>query len=358
MYTLVDLFFSRMINDSLNQNQTKRILITGASSGIGYQAVLKLLRSRNHTIIMPCRSSKRAEETKMSLLRDGILAEDLSRFGYFPIMDLSDLNSVERFVRELFVEGSFIDTLVFNAGLQYTGFDTPRLSKQGIELTFAVNHLANQYIFQRIFPLIKNSRSSRIIITSSEVHDPSSPGGRIGSPANLGELKGLELLGNCHMLDGSLKFNADKAYKDSKLCNLLFAKEIVKRAGLVGAKINVIAWAPGLVIPKTDQGFFRYSRKNNELGQRIFAFIARDLLGVTETIVNAGELLRDLCIDKNYESDSFEFYSNKLLGPRRHVFESSAVSNDADDSHLSHLLWQRTYRICKQHNPNLEFSFT
>jgi protochlorophyllide reductase len=62
----------------------------------------------------------------------------------------------------------------------------------------------------------------RIVVTASSVHDPESPGGAQGVPASLGTLDGLRLQGkDCEMLDGN-SFNADKAYKDSKVCTLNF----------------------------------------------------------------------------------------------------------------------------------------
>jgi protochlorophyllide reductase len=58
----------------------------------------------------------------------------------------------------------------------------------------------------------------RIVVTASSVHDPESPGGAQGVPATLGNLEGLQRQGkDCEMLDGT-RFNADKAYKDSKVC--------------------------------------------------------------------------------------------------------------------------------------------
>jgi protochlorophyllide reductase len=66
------------------------------------------------------------------------------------------------------------------------------------------------------------ARDGRIVVTASSVHDPESPGGAQGVPATLGTLDGLRLQGkNCDMLDGN-PFNADKAYKDSKVCTHYF----------------------------------------------------------------------------------------------------------------------------------------
>ena len=62
-----------------------------------------------------------------------------------------------------------------------------------------------------------NPVGGRVVVTASGVHDPESPGGAQGIPATLGDLSGLEKEGkNCEMIDGS-PFNADKAYKDSKV---------------------------------------------------------------------------------------------------------------------------------------------
>ena len=90
------------------------------------------------------------------------------------------------------------------------------------------------------------------------------------------------------MLDGSGSFNAEKAYKDSKLCNLLMAREAERRLREQGMLLPVLAWSPGLVIPRSDGGFFRYSRSHNPLAKALFAMVARDLLRLTETPQRAG----------------------------------------------------------------------
>ena len=139
------------------------------------------------------------------------------------------------------------------------------------------------------------------------------------------------------MIDGN-KFNADKAYKDSKLCNILFAKELSKRLKRARLPISVIAWAPGLVISRNSQGFFRYSRKYNQLGQILFASLARDLLRITTSNEKAGMLLTDLVCSLKYNKSKFFYYSNKIISPGKFVFEKTNISEEAQREGLSNNL--------------------
>ena len=101
---------------------------------------------------------------------------------------------------------------------------------------------------------------SRIIITSSDVHNPKSSGGNIGQKAGLNELINFK-----DEIQVPFKnFSADKSYKNSKLCNILFAKELSKRLSFKKKNISVLSWAPGLVIPDKELGFFRYSQTFNK----------------------------------------------------------------------------------------------
>ena len=83
---------------------------------------------------------------------------------YTPIMDLSDLKDIDNLCFELKKRRLNIDVLILNAGLQYTGSKTPRRSVQGIELTFAVNHLGHQYLVQRILPLLLKYRHFQYLL--------------------------------------------------------------------------------------------------------------------------------------------------------------------------------------------------
>ena len=163
--------------------------------------------------------------------------------------DLSELARVERCTAALLLAAEAIDSLVLNAGLQYCGASEPRWSAQGFELTLAVNHLAHQALLQRLLPLLLRGTAPRLVVTSSEVHDPTTAGGTVGHPAGLGDLAGLRQGPGAAMLDGGA-FNAEKAYKDSKLCNLLLVRELERRLRQQGQSLPMLAWSPGLVIPR------------------------------------------------------------------------------------------------------------
>ncbi|WP_269623106.1 SDR family NAD(P)-dependent oxidoreductase [Prochlorococcus marinus] len=324
----------------------RRIVITGATSGIGYQAALKMILDQ-HEIIVPCRDLASRERFINSLKKDNIIFSQIKYRVDLPIADLSDLKSIEEFTDKLIHQNKQIDTLILNAGLQYTGSKEIRRSKQNIELTFAVNHLSHQYITQRLMPLVCKSNYPRIIVTASEVHNPESSGGKIGQPAGLGEMLGIKSSLTFETIDGISTFNADKSYKDSKLCNILFTLELISRLQLNNFPVNVICWAPGLVIPRSKSGFFRYSRKYNEIGQIIFAFFARDVLHITETPEKAGQLLTEIATIFPNKPYQFLYLSNIIKRPGMMLLSKSNVSKEANDTSKAKELWDLTNEILK-----------
>jgi protochlorophyllide reductase len=314
--------------------QRRRILLTGASSGIGHQAAL-VLRRAGHQLTLPCRDAATAEACLDRLEADAGPGPP----AVAPVCDLADLASVERSATELLHRGEPVDCLVLNAGLQYSGAPEPQRSAQGHELTIAVNHLGHQALAMRLLPLLLAGQSPRVVVTGSEVHDPSSPGGRVGQPAGLGDLAGLRSGAGFLMVDGCSPFNAEKAYKDSKLCNLLFARELERRLRLRGTPMPVLAWSPGLVIPRSSGGFFRSSRTSNEWGQRLFALVARDLLRITATPQQAGGLLGELATGSAHGGAGFRYWSNRVVGPGRLSFELAEPSSEASNGSLAQKLW-------------------
>ena len=331
-----------MTKDSLIfNNYGKNILITGASSGIGFYALVNFLKKENYLFI-PVRSFSRGQDLKFKL-RNFFDNDFLNKFlNLIYDADFSDLNNIKK-IRKFIIEKKVrIDILILNAGMQYTGGLYPKVSKQGIELTFAINHLAHFYLTNILISFINSSFESRIIITSSDVHDPKSSGGNIGKKAGLNNLIDFK----DEILVPFKNFSADKSYKNSKLCNILFAKELSNRLSIKKNNISVLSWAPGLVIPDNELGFFRYSQPYNKFGYFIFSSFAKNIFGISEDVSNAGNILSNLALNKNYNNSIYTHLSNKLISFRKHKLIDCETSFESNNSDLSKKLWKLSEELC------------
>ena len=246
----------------------KRIIVTGANSGVGLEGA-KILAKAGHDVVCACRNQAKAD------------AAASATGGTAAVCDLADLSSVRSFAKTV----SNVDVLVLNAGLALNTKDAaPTRTKDGFELTIGTNHLGHFLLYNLLEDkLAKSNQNPRLVVTASPVHDPLSGGGKVGSTATLGDLSGLKSA-TFDMVDGG-PFDADKAYKDSKLCNLLFTAEASRRLAKKNAKATAHAFSPGL-IPAPD-GFFRYQPK---LFAKTFNAIATKA-GVAETAQFGGACL-------------------------------------------------------------------
>ena len=320
----------------------KNILITGGNSGLGFFALINLLKTKNNIyILIKSPTRKREFLNKIEKYFDVNYID--KKLNIIENTDLSDLKNVQK-VKDFFSNAKIqLDIIILNAGLQYSGSYYPKVSKQGIELTFAINHLSHFYLVNLLKDSMSDKEESRIIITSSDVHDPKSSGGNVGKKAGLNNLVNFreEVTGRF------LNFNADKSYKNSKLCNILFAKELSKRLQISSNKISVISWAPGLVIPNDDCGFFRYSKKFNHFGYIIFSNIAKNILGISEKVENAGKILSSIALDSNLNGIGYRHLSNKLISFKKHKLIESDVSDEANSAELASKLWILSEEICR-----------
>jgi len=322
--------------------KNKNILITGGNSGIGLFAIINLLKTKNNLYVV-IKSGLRKNEF-LKTIQKYFDKNYLSKYlNIIENCDLSNLENIKK-IKDYFISKKiFLDVIILNAGLQYTGSFYPKVSKQGIELTFAVNHLAHFYLVNVLKDFIRDKEESRIIITSSDVHDPKSSGGNVGKKAGLNKLVDFRK----KVTGQFLNFNADEAYKNSKLCNILFAKELEKKLKISSSKISVITWAPGLVIPNDDLGFFRYSKRFNLFGYFIFSQFAKNILGISESIENAGKILSQIVLDSNLNNVGFIYLSNKLIDRKKHKLVESNVSDEANSDELASKLWILSEEICR-----------
>ena len=179
----------------------RTVLITGANSGVGFAAASELAE-QGARIVMVCRNRERGEDARAQLA-------ERSR-GEAPELFIADLSSQAE-VRALAVrlrrDHERIDVLLNNAG---SVFAKRELSADGIEKTFATNHLAPFLLTNLLLGLLRASPSARVVTVASEIYS-----------------RKLDF----DNLQGERSYQFFKAYQRSKLCNVLFAYELARRLG-------------------------------------------------------------------------------------------------------------------------------
>lgn len=202
--------------------QSRTCLITGANSGIGRITALELAR-KGFDIIMLCRNLEKARPVRQEVKK-------VSQTGHVDLVwcDMASQSSVMQAAREVADRYDRLDVLVNNAGLY---IDKEQYSSDGIELTFATNHLGPFLLTNLLVNLLRKGSDPRIVTVSSEAH-------RWDRGFIIEELAKPR------------KYNGMRAYGASKLCNILFANELAKRLADDGITSNSLH--PGAV--KTNFG--------------------------------------------------------------------------------------------------------
>lgn len=315
-----------------------RVVITGANSGIGLDAATKLARD-GWTVALACRTKDKAERARAEMVARGVDGADVECFA----CDLADLDSVRACAREIAGSGS-VDALVLNAGVEYSGDPVVHRTKQGLEETVGVNHFAHFLLTNLLLTELEKSELAhpRIVVTASEVHDPASPGGSVGKGATLGDLAGYDRDGAAFEMASGEEFDADKAYKDSKLMNMLFTYELERRLLEKGSKVTVNAFGPGLI---TRTGLFRHQ---NPLFVKAFDFATNEVFHVAETVDRGGDCLVYMLTEPSLEGVGGTYFNNRLAPgtpPTGHAFERSPSSIESNDRDEALKLWTISERI-------------
>lgn len=192
----------------------KTYVITGANSGIGYEAA-RMLGERGGNIVMLCRSRAKAEAAQTKLRKSVKGSVDII------LMDLSDLSSVREAAEELRSRVSKIDALINNAGIMMTPQEK---TVDGFDLQMGANHLGH-FLWTSLLIDLVEAAEGRVVVVSSIVH-------KYGA-MNLEDL----------MTDEG--YTPVKAYTQSKLANLMFAFELDRRLQATGKKTIAVACHPG-----------------------------------------------------------------------------------------------------------------
>lgn len=194
----------------------KICLITGANSGIGFAAAEEIAR-RGATVVLVCRNLEKANAAAEEMRkRTGSASVEAMA------ADVSSQSEIRRLAAEFQKKHTTLHMLINNAGIHSR---KRVLSVDGIEMTFAVNHLAYFLLTNLLLGTIEASAPARIINVSSEAH-------------RRGKL-------DFDDLQGEKRYSGFPAYCLSKLCNVLFTKELARR--LQGKNVTVNALHPGVV---------------------------------------------------------------------------------------------------------------
>ncbi len=204
-------------SENISDQNGKVIIITGSSSGLGYEAA-KVLASKNATVIVAVRSEEKGK-TAIANIKKEIPNADIQLM----LVDLSNLESVHEFAENFKQKFQKLDLLINNAGVMNPPYTK---TKDGFELQFGTNHLGHFALTGLLIHLITKTPNSRIVNVASTAH-------------KIGELNFDDLNWETR------KYNKMKSYADSKLANLYFTKELQKRLDKQSSKVIVASAHPG-----------------------------------------------------------------------------------------------------------------
>ncbi len=278
----------------------KAVIVTGASSGIGFQAALDLAR-RGAFVIGSGRDTARCEAARTRILK----ACPEARIEYL-VADLASQRQTRELARQaqqvLEAHGNRLDVLVNNAGL----YSSKRvLTEDGIELTFAVNHLAPFLLCHLLLPQLAHAPLGRVLGVSSASHYHA-----FLSPMAADQPKIYLSL---------------PVYATSNLCRVLFSAEFNRRT----LDSNLHAWSvdPGLV--------------NTEIGLKDKGFLSNLVWRTRKTHGTSAEIPSRTIL--HLASASMEDISADLYWKDSRPKDPSRLSRNPE---LARQLWEKSCRLC------------
>ncbi len=273
----------------------KVCLVTGPSSGIGRETALGLAE-RGARVVLLCRDRARGEET-LGAVRERAGRDDAALF----LADLSSQAEIRRVAAEILSAEPRLDVLVNTAGIVNT---SRNVTVDGIEEVFAVNHLGYFLLTELLLDRLRASGKARIVNVSSDAH----------------KFRGFDL---DDLQFERRKYGWSTAYGQSKLCNLLFTRELARR--LEGTGVTVNALHPGAVSSRLAQ--------NNGWWVVVITALARPFF---RTAKKGAETSLYLATSPEVESVSGRYFSD---------CREARTSRAAEDDDVARRLWEISARL-------------
>jgi len=276
----------------------KTILVTGATSGIGLEASVELARRGAKMVLVGRNPEKTPGAVEDVKTRSG--ASDVTHL----LCDFSSQEAIRRLAADYRNRHDRLDVLVNNAGTVYR---TRTLTPDGIEATFAVNHLGYFLLTNLLLDLIEKSAPSRIVTVASIGHR----GGTLDFD-NLGFERG--------------GYRIMRAYARSKLANVLFAAELSRR--LAGTGVTSNSLHPGGVNTNIWSGAPAYMKPFITLLLKPFLISAKE----------GGDTIVQLAADPALDGVTGKYFEKK---------RPVAPAPLAEDKALARRLWEVSARLVK-----------
>jgi NAD(P)-dependent dehydrogenase (short-subunit alcohol dehydrogenase family) len=247
--------------DNIADQKGKVFVITGATSGLGKEAA-SILAGKNARVVMGVRNVEKAEQVKAEIVEKHPQADITIKH-----LDLGSLASIKQFGKEIISEFSQLNVLINNAGVMMCPYGT---TEDEFEIQMGTNHLGPFALTGHLMPLLKKTKGSRVIVTSSIAHKQGS--------IDFSDLNWEKR-----------KYKTSKAYGDSKLANLYFTYELTRKLQGDIHGPAVIAAHPGWT--RTDlqrhSGLFQFL--NNFFSQKVEMGVLPTLRASVDPQANSGD---------------------------------------------------------------------
>ncbi|XP_042457788.1 short-chain dehydrogenase TIC 32, chloroplastic-like [Zingiber officinale] len=287
-------------------------IVTEASSGIGRETA-RVLALRGAKVIIPSRTLDSGLKVQQRLLEENPNAK-----LHVMEMDLSSLDSVDSFARSFTSSHEHLNILINNAGI----FGCPfQLSKDGIELQFATNHLGHFLLTKLLLNKMKATAKQtgiqgRIINVASNTHHR--------SDASFFDVD---------TINDKSKYNRLVAYGHSKLANILHANALSKYLKEEGSNLTANSLHPGIV----PTNIVRYINLNTTL-LKILAFVAQPIL---KSIPEGASTICYLALHPKVKGVTGKYFIN---------CKEAIPSKQARDEDLAIKLWEFSEELLKRSN--------
>lgn len=294
-------FGSRTRSDTVLEGKNlsgKNIIVTGANTGIGFEAA-RALAAAGANVILACRSEEKGLAALATIKMKHVKAK-----VEFQALDLSSVTSIKAFSENLNLEK--IDVIIANAGVVPTKYQE---TAEGIEQCVGVCHFGHFTLCKLLLPKLLKSKDARVVMVSSESHR---------SPSKLNFDK-FPLNKN--------NFAIFTAYGQAKLCNALFANELQRRYGEQG--LSACSLHPGALIT-TDIG--RNSGAFSVIMQLISPFTKNPNQGASTTVYCAAYA--------DAEEIQGQYFSH---------CKKVKATKEANNPEVAKRLWELSEEFCTKH---------